>query len=113
MELWFGGTLTEWIEDQKNNPTKDSKDHDKDCATIIQNILNGLNYIHDKHELIHRDIKPGNILFMYKNDLDSLKIWDFGLASQVGVGFYDQNDDNAGTLIYQAPEQIRSDSYGK
>lgn len=69
--------------------------------------------MHDKHDLIHRDLKPSNILFLYKNDLDSLKICDFGLTSKVGVGFYDQNDDNAGTLIYQPPEQIKSTSYGK
>lgn len=35
------------------------------------------------------------------------------MANKVGIGFFDQNDDNAGTLIYQAPEQIQSSSYGK
>lgn len=29
---------------------------------------------------MHRDLKPENILFMNKNDLNSLKIADFGLA---------------------------------
>lgn len=33
--------------------------------------------------------------------------------NKVGVGFFDQNDDNAGTLIYQAPEQIKGITYGK
>jgi serine/threonine protein kinase len=45
--------------------------------------------------------------------LNSLKICDFGLASEVGVGFFDQNDDNAGTMIYQPPEQYKSTQYGK
>lgn len=69
--------------------------------------------MHEKHEIIHRDIKPSNILFLNKNDLSSLKICDLGLSNKVGVGFYDQNDDNAGTLIYQPPEQIQSIAYGK
>lgn len=72
-----------------------------------------MNYIHDNHEIIHRDLKPSNILFQKKNDLNSIKICDFGLASEVGVGFFDQNDDNAGTMIYQPPEQLKSTQYGK
>jgi serine/threonine protein kinase len=63
--------------------------------------------------LIHRDLKPGNILFLRKGDLNSIKICDFGFANEVGSGFFDQNDDNVGTLIYQAPEQMKSTSYGK
>jgi len=32
---------------------------------------------------MHRDLKPENILFMNKNDLNSLKIADFGLAQNI------------------------------
>ena len=113
MELCTGGNLTDWISEQKLMKGKSEKQHEEDCAVIIKNILQGLRYIHDRHEIIHRDLKPGNILFLRKNDLNSLKICDFGLANQVGVGFFDQNEDNAGTLIYQAPEQMKSSSYGK
>lgn len=42
------------------------------------NIL-GLAHIHSLN-LIHRDIKPDNLLFKRKNDLKSLKIADFGLS---------------------------------
>lgn len=113
MELCTGGNLSEWIQEQKKNKAKSSIQHEEDCSTIIKNILKGVNYMHEQHEVIHRDLKPGNILFLRKNDFNSLKICDFGLASKVGIGFYDQNDDNAGTLIYQAPEQVSSQQYGK
>ena len=112
MELCVGGTLSDWIKEQKQIE-KSNKEHDEEWAKIIKNILEGIKYIHETHELIHRDIKPGNILFLCKGDLDSLKICDFGLAAKVGIGFDDQNNDNTGTLIYQAPEQIKCAAYGK
>jgi len=30
---------------------------------------------------MHRDLKPENILFQYKDDIQSLKLADFGLAA--------------------------------
>ena len=64
--------------------------------------------------MIHRDIKPGNILFMHKNDISSLKICDLGLATNLGTGLFDQNYEQVGTLMYQSPEQMNeSPSYGK
>ena len=31
--------------------------------------------------IMHRDLKPENLMFMSKNDINSLKIVDFGLAA--------------------------------
>lgn len=42
-------------------------------------MIQGLSYMHS-FNLMHRDLKPDNILFSIKNDLGSLKIADFGLA---------------------------------
>lgn len=64
--------------------------------------------------MIHRDLKPANILFLRKNDLTSVRICDFGLANKVGIGLFDQNYENVGTIMYQAPEQMdESHSYAK
>ena len=112
MELCVGGNLSDWIKEQKLYE-KSNKVHEEDWAKIIKYILEGIKYIHETHELIHRDMKPGNILFLCKNDINSLKIWDFGLAAKLGIGFDDQNNDNTGTLVYQAPEQIKCAPYGK
>ena len=43
------------------------KNHESECAEIVKEILSGLKYIHEEHELIHRDIKPGNILLTKSN----------------------------------------------
>lgn len=112
MELWVGGNLTEWIIHNSSIDVPEIE-HEENCALIIKNILLGTQYIHYNHEIIHRDLKPGNILFKTKDDLNSLKIWDFGLANNVGVGFFDQNNEKVGTIIYQAPEQMQRISYGK
>lgn len=53
------------------------------------------------------------MLFARRNDLESVKICDFGFANEHGTGLFEQNNDNVGTLIYQAPEQMKSVAYGK
>lgn len=113
MELWIGGNLHDYIKEQRKIQDKSQEKYEEEWSVIVKNILEGLDYIHDRFEVIHRDIKPANILFLRKNNLESIKIWDFGFANEVGVGFFDQNEDNVGTLIYQAPEQMKSSSYGK
>lgn len=60
---------------------------------LLIDLLEGLAYLH-RHGIVHRDLKPDNILI----DEDSLKLLDFGLASDELVG------DLAGTLAYIAPE---------
>jgi len=45
---------------------------------IFLNIVKGLNFIHSHDNMIHRDIKPNNILFTLDN---KIKISDFGLAT--------------------------------
>ncbi len=56
-----------------------------------------------KHNLLHRDIKPGNILFNADNEP---KLVDFGLARNAEA---DQEADNVtwGTPYYVAPEKIK------
>jgi serine/threonine protein kinase len=46
----------------------------------MNGILKGLAYIHSRG-FIHRDLKPDNIMFEDKDDLNSVKIVDFGLST--------------------------------
>lgn len=45
---------------------------------IFMNIAKGIDFIHSNENMIHRDIKPNNILFTFE---DKVKISDFGLAT--------------------------------
>lgn len=57
--------------------------------------------------LIHRDIKPGNILI--EKDTDRVKLTDFGLARAAEDVKLTRTGFVAGTPLYMAPEQARGD----
>ncbi|MCJ7754274.1 MAG: serine/threonine protein kinase, partial [Thermoanaerobaculales bacterium] len=72
---------------------------------ILQQVADAVAYAHD-HHVIHRDLKPGNILLTPNDDV---KILDFGIAARLESG-----DGNiatvCGTPFYMAPEQIRGEA---
>ena len=43
-------------------------------------MLKGLAYLREKHQIIHRDVKPSNILV---NSRGEIKICDFGVSGQL------------------------------
>ena len=65
--------------------------------------MSAVAYIHEQ-DVIHRDLKPQNILVMDKEDLSTIKIVDFGLSEN--YVFNDSELTQAGTLIYMAPEVV-------
>jgi len=75
------------------------------AASVILQAARGLDYAH-KRGLVHRDIKPGNILVTTQG---IAKVSDLGLA---GFIYEAENDPRAGKIVgtadYLAPEQIRS-----
>ncbi|XP_060548402.1 interferon-induced, double-stranded RNA-activated protein kinase [Pantherophis guttatus] len=105
MELCEQGNLSDWIK-KKGLSLYNKKDPCKEDSIILfQQIVEGVEYIHSKG-LIHRDLKPLNILFYSEKHI---KIGDFGLVTDVDVG---QKTTNTGTVNYMAPEQEGS-NYGK
>ena len=74
---------------------------EKDMSLIIFQLLKALVFIHSKN-IVHRDIKPENILFSNKDDYTSLKLIDFGLATNKL-----KEKKSVGTPYYMSPEIIQ------
>ena len=72
------------------------------ALTIATQIAEGL---HEAHEqgVVHRDIKPQNILL---NSKGQVKILDFGLASLTGRSKLTKTGTTMGTPAYMSPEQL-------
>ncbi|GJL49605.1 MAG: hypothetical protein NPIRA01_08320 [Nitrospirales bacterium] len=70
---------------------------------IAISVTQGLVYAH-KRELIHRDIKPGNVLL---DNQYNVKIVDFGIAAALGESSTTMTSTLLGTPEYMSPEQIQ------
>ncbi|MBU1105126.1 MAG: serine/threonine protein kinase [Candidatus Riflebacteria bacterium] len=99
MAFMHGGTLSGKL---KNGPLPV-----KQAIKTVAGILAGLGYAHDKG-VIHRDIKPDNILF---SDAGQPVIADFGIAAAVqGSKTATNLSISIGTPLYMSPEQFKGET---
>ena len=71
--------------------------------SIIKDICSGISIAHNyEPPVIHRDIKPQNILLSYDAEKPVAKVSDFGVAKVVDQKM--RITDSAGTLTFMAPE---------
>jgi serine/threonine-protein kinase len=79
-----------------------------EAVEIIAQGCRGLDYAH-RHGVVHRDVKPGNLLV---SDVEVVKLADFGIARALGQSSITQVGSVLGTAAYLAPEQARGEEAG-
>jgi eukaryotic-like serine/threonine-protein kinase len=79
-----------------------------EAISIIEQACEGLHYAH-RHGVIHRDVKPGNLL---RTREGIVKLADFGIAKATEQSSITQVGSVLGTAAYLAPEQARGEEAG-
>jgi serine/threonine protein kinase len=79
-----------------------------EALSIIEQACEGLHYAH-RHGVVHRDVKPGNLLRAREGDV---KLADFGIAKATEQSSITQVGSVLGTAAYLAPEQARGEEAG-
>ncbi|MEC1179400.1 Stk1 family PASTA domain-containing Ser/Thr kinase [Metasolibacillus meyeri] len=96
MEYIKGKTLKQYI--QEFSPLSPAR-----SVHIMKQLTSAIAHAHE-NGIIHRDIKPQNILM----DLDgNVKVTDFGIATTLSATSYTQTNSVIGTVHYLSPEQAR------
>merc|ERR1712226_1442955 len=98
MEYMDGGSLDLVVK-------KAGKIGEKYLRKITYAVLRGLSYLREKHQIIHRDVKPSNILV---NSAGEIKICDFGVSGQL---IDSMANTFVGTRSYMSPERLQGSQY--
>lgn len=96
MEYIEGETLDELLKRKKALPLDFTLE-------ILQQVGMALSYAH-KHGVVHRDVKPGNIMIAADG---SIKVMDFGIAKVQDSSVKTKTGMSIGTPEYMSPEQVK------
>lgn len=96
MEYVEGQTLKQYIQQHSPVPVDTALD-------IMKQLLSAISHAH-QHHIVHRDIKPHNILV---DRLGNVKITDFGIAMALSSTSITQTNSVLGSVHYLSPEQAR------
>lgn len=101
IQYYHDGNLKDLIKNEKLTQTEKEN--------IAKQILEGLSFLHH-HKVVHRDMKPSNILIHKREGKNYIpKIADFGLSKKADPNAKSRftNSFGGGTLEYSSPEQLR------
>ena len=98
MDVAEGQNLTRWMREHDGSGLTPEK------LTILRDIVSALDYAHERR-ILHRDIKPGNIMV---GPDGHAQVLDFGLAAQIRSSMSRVSmmvTSQSGTPAYKSPEQ--------
>jgi len=100
LEYVEGGELLDDIVLRKEG----SQTNERRVAGIMQQVFEALAFCHDEHQVVHRDVKPENILVErgQGHEIPRTRLIDFGCAA-----LPNEHVEFAGTLPYMAPEAVK------
>ncbi|MBU9720397.1 MULTISPECIES: Stk1 family PASTA domain-containing Ser/Thr kinase [Bacillaceae] len=96
MEYIKGSTLKDFIQQK-------GKLHVHEAVKIMEQITSAIEHAHENH-IIHRDIKPHNILI---SEDGKAKVTDFGIARAISEATITHTNSILGSVHYLSPEQAR------
>ena len=80
-----------------------------ETVRLVRDACHGLDYAH-RAGVVHRDVKPGNLLFA--EEMGATKLADFGIAKAAEQTRITQVGSVLGTAAYLSPEQARGEEAG-
>lgn len=106
MELAQKGTLADALMNEQNSLADDKYDNTAKQIILI-GIARGMMYLH-QHQIVHQDLKPGNILLD-----ENLRphLTDFGLSKFIGNEKNTIHSKACGSIFYMAPEVIKEENF--
>jgi serine/threonine-protein kinase len=96
-------------EDLKSYIRRSGRLHPQRAAEIASQVCDALEFAH-AHGVIHRDVKPQNILLTPAGDV---KVTDFGIARALSSATITQTGTVLGSVQYLSPEQARGGTVGR